>query len=306
MKNDAFLTIDSGGSKTNLSLYSSEGTLIKKSTCQGFGKTFDTNEIIPELLSVIQRHCDGYTVDTIVCNLGGRNKGEILKTLKTFSPSSEVLVLRESEGDIGRMLCKMYNAQVALLAGTGSIAIADVEDNTVICGGWGANIGDMGSGYQLGLEAIQQVLKEIDCSEHFSLLSKTILKEECPPRLISASEYCKYRDSIREKLSPFDRYHIAEYAKVVYKCAEEGDDTSLSLYKKVGEDLADIVLSAIAKIGENSVGVVVSGGMVNAKQFWENHFENRLSTHTDLKNISYIANGIDQALSEIAKRVIER
>ena len=74
----------------------------------------------------------------------------------------------------------------------------------------------------------------------------------------------------------------------------------------MGEDLADIVLSAISKIGENSVGVVVSGGMVNAKQFWKNHFENRLSTHTDLKNISYIANGVDQALSEIAKRVIER
>ena len=189
---------------------------------------------------------------------------------------------------------------------TGSIAIADVEDNTVICGGWGANIGDMGSGYQLGLEAIQQVLKEVDCSDHFSLLSKAILKEESPPKLISASEYCKYRDSIREKLSPFDRSHIAEYAKVVYKCAEEGDETSLSLYKKVGEDLADIVLSAIAKIGENSVGVVVSGGMVNAKEFWKNHFENRLSSHTDLKNISYLTNGIDQALSEIAKRVIER
>ena len=302
MKNDAFLTIDSGGSKTNLSLYSFEGTLIKKSTCQGFGKAFDTNEISPELLSVIQRHCDGYTVNAIICNLGGRNKGEISKTLKMFSPRSKVLVFRESEGDIGRMLCKMYNAQVALLVGTGSIAIADAEDNTAICGGWGANIGDMGSGYQLGLEAIQQVLKEIDCSDHFSLLSKTILKEERPPRLISASEYCRYRDSIREKLSPFDRYHIAEYAKVVYKCAEEGDDTSLSLYKKVGEDLADIVLSAIAKIGKNRAGVVVSGGMVHAKQFWKDHFEKRLSAHIDLKNIAYIVDGIDQALSEIAKK----
>ena len=305
MINDAFLTIDSGGSKTNLSLYSSGGTVIEKSTCQGFGKAFDTNEIIPELLSVLQRHYDGYTVEVIVCNIGGKNKGEFLQTLKMFSPRSKALVLRESEGDIGRMLCKMYNAQVALLAGTGSIAIADVKDKTVICGGWGANIGDMGSGYQLGLEAIQQVLKEIDCSDHFSLLSKAMLKEECPPKLISASEYCKYRDSVRGKLSPFDRSHIAEYAKVVCKCAEEGDDTSLSLYKKAGEDLADIVLSAVAKIRENRVGVVVTGGMVNAKKFWKNHFENRLSTHTDIKNISYIPNGIDQALSEIAKRMIE-
>ena len=37
MDNKAFLTMDSGGSKTKLRLYSFGGELIKESSAQGFG-----------------------------------------------------------------------------------------------------------------------------------------------------------------------------------------------------------------------------------------------------------------------------
>ena len=305
MRDKMFLTVDSGGSKTKLALYTVSGDLVKDGICKGFGKAADTDEIIPALATALQEFCAGDVPDVVVGNLGGKNKTEFFNTLKQTFPDSKITVFRESEGEIGRVLCDIYGAEVTLMAGTGSIAIASIGDNTVICGGWGANISDKGSGYQLGLDAIRYVLEEVDGTAEFSTLTKTMIGENHPPKLLTAQAYCEYRDRIRQRLAPFERSHIAGYAKIVYMCAKNGDAISLSLYKKVGEDLADIVCAAIAKTGVPLTNIVVTGGMVNSKEFWQKSFENRLKQLNTFQKVFYIAEGIDIAMCTIAKKEIK-
>ena len=285
VKDDIFLTVDSGGSKTKLTLYSVKNGVMKSGVCEGFGKAIDTNEVLTVLAEKFRGFCGGVQPNAVVCNLGGKNKTEFTVTLKQTFPQADITVFRESEGDIGRTLCDVYGAQVTLMVGTGSIAIVPVGKDTVIAGGWGANISDKGSGYQLGLDAIRLALEEIDGVTEFSSLTKTMINEERPPKLLTAQAYCTYRDKIREKLAPFDRSHIASYAKVVYACAKNGDQKALSLYQKVGEDLASIVCSAIAKTGNPLHNVVVTGGMVNAKEFWQDSFALRLKERYNVRKI---------------------
>ncbi len=301
MKSKTVLTIDSGGSKTKLTLYGDRSDIKRQSVYRGFGAAADKNGVISELLSVLREFCGDIEPYAVVCNLGGKNKDDFAVTLKEAFPKARLSVFRESEGDIGRTLCEMYGAQVTLMAGTGSIAIAPVGEKTVVCGGWGANIGDKGSGYQLGLDAIKTALEEADGTAEFSLLAKTVLGEDRPQEISSAREQCAYRDKIRQKLAPLDRYHIASYAKTVFKCAESGDEVSLSLYRKTGEDLADVVISAAVKAGVALEKVVVTGGMVNAKEFWKDSFERRLRKFYGFKGIVYLADGVDTAMLEIAK-----
>ena len=227
-------------------------------------------------------------------------------TLISAFPNAEICVFRESEGVVGLELCKKYSSEVTLMAGTGAIAIASSGEKAVICGGWGANISDSGSGYQLGLDAIRLALEEIDGTEPLSLLTRYITGVNEPPRAMYPAEYCEFRDSVRRKLAPFDRANIASFSKAVCHCASRGDERSIELYRKVGLDLAALVLATAKKTGEGLRSVVVNGGMVNAKEFWMESFEKRLESVYGTVKIHYLKDGIDEVMCDIAKNMIKK
>ena len=302
MQNQNFLTIDSGGSKTKLSLYLGE-RLLKTASVKGFGSAVDSDKVNAELLKTLKDFCLLESPYSVVCNLGGKNKCEFALTLKQAFPNSKIQLFRESEGMAGKVLCEKYRAQMTLMVGTGSIAIAPVGDKIVISGGWGANVSDQGSGYQVGLDAIKNALIELDGIKPLSILTKKLTDMEKPFVLESAEEYCKNRDKVRERLFPLDRANIASFAKIVFECAKLNDKNALSIYQKAGCDLADVVSLAVEKTERPLNKLVVTGGMVNAKEFWAKEFEKALMAKYDLKEVIYIADGIDQAMCEIAKNI---
>ena len=296
-----FLTVDSGGSKTTLTLFSSSNECIKETTVKGFGTATDSTEILTELQGILQHFCVGFTVQSVVCNLGGRNKTQFSATLQDTFPLATILVFRESEGAAGVELCRMHAAQVALLAGTGSIAIAPVLQNVVISGGWGANISDDGSGYAVGLAAVRSALQQVDGTAPLGTLAKRLTGLTEPPALLDASAYCDLRDAVRAHMGPFDRAHVASLAKTVYDCAQSGDETAIAILKKAGTDLANTVLTAASKANVTLQTVVVSGGMVHSKAIWQDEFEQTIRRVHPLQNVVYLPNGICDAMQTIAK-----
>lgn len=302
MMEKTFLTLDSGGSKTCASLYTLDGELIQKEQTVGYGFSVDGQEELPELVSFLRGFCNGYKVVKIACNLGGKNVRQIKNALQLVAANAQIYVFRESEGIAGETLCEKYGAQVTLLVGTGSIAVAKHGNQTAIVGGWGANVSDDGSGYQLGLEAVRLALKEIDGTRPLSLLTKRLTGYSEPIALQTAKEYCEMRDVVREKLFPFDRAHIATFAKTVFDCAKEGDRAALALYGKTGEKLAELAATAAEKIGVALDVVVVTGGIVHSKEFWERKFKQSLSQKTSLKKIRFLTDGMNDALLSIVKR----
>lgn len=305
MDNKAFLTIDSGGSKTALALYTHSGAFIKEGRARGFGLAEDGGCVFEEARRLLLDFCSGYEISHAICNLGGKNKNQIEMTLKSAFPNASTKVFRESEGTVGLELCRIYSAEVTLMAGTGAIAIAPVGNKTVISGGWGANISDGGSGYQLGLDAVRLALEELDGTDELSLLTQTLTGINEPPKAMAAQEYCEFRDKVRRSLSPFDRAHIASFARSVYDCASQGDKRSIELYKKVGLDLAKLVITASRKAETKPRCVLVNGGMVNAKEFWQKSFEEKLKNEYGTIKAHYLTNGINEAMCHMAKRMTE-
>jgi len=304
--NKAFLTMDSGGSKTVLALYTNDGTFIKEGRSCGFGLAEDNDCVFEKARQVLSIFCSGYEISYVICNLGGKNKNQIEKTLKSVFPNACTRVFRESEGTVGLELCRMYSAEVTLMAGTGAIAIASASEKSVIIGGWGANISDKGSGYQLGLDAVRLALEELDGTDKLSLLTKLLTGIKEPPKAMDAKEYCDFRDNVRRLLSPFDRAHIASFTHKVCDCARLGDAQALELYKKVGIDLADLRLASPKKAGGVLKGAVINGGMVNGKEFWAESFEERLRREYPAVTLHYITDGIDEATRNMAKTMINK
>jgi glucosamine kinase len=70
------------------------------------------------------------------------------------------------------------NSGMLLIAGTGSVAMAKKKNGEILkVGGWGRLLGDEGSGYWIGLQALKSYCKNIDTGEKKGKLHKAMGKQ---------------------------------------------------------------------------------------------------------------------------------
>ncbi len=128
---------------------------------------------------------------------------------------------------------------VAVISGTGSIVIGqDRSGNTARSGGWGYLMGDEGSGYQVGLAALQAAAKAADRRGPETSLTGRLLayfEVESPAQLISAV----YRPEINR---PF----IARLSRLVDEEAQKRDPVSLQIMDQAAVELA-LAIKAVAQ-----------------------------------------------------------
>jgi len=103
---------------------------------------------------------------------------------------------------------------IVLSAGTGAIALGLDEGEKFYADGWGPLLGDEGSGYWIGLEAIRSVCRASDGRAPRTSLSQTILSEL---RLSEAQQMIPLLQG-----GKLEREEIAELARVVLASAEAG------------------------------------------------------------------------------------
>ena len=100
---------------------------------------------------------------------------------------------------------------ILMIAGTGSIALAKVGDETFRCGGFGYRYGDEGSAYSIGKALISRALKEADGRSDKSIISDLV---------------ADYFDNIGINIiatSDFSRDKIAGLAAATSKYVENSD-----------------------------------------------------------------------------------
>jgi N-acetylglucosamine kinase-like BadF-type ATPase len=148
-------------------------------------------------------------------------------------------------------------------------------------------------------------LEELDGTDELSLLTQALTGINKPPSAMDAKAYCNFRDGIRRSLSPLDRAHIASFARTVYDTAKRGDKKSIALYQRAGIDMAKLVITAARKAQAALSCVVVNGGMVNGKEFWQESFEETLKNEYGAIKVQYLTDGIDRAMCHMAKRMIK-
>lgn len=120
---------------------------------------------------------------------------------------------------------------VALIAGTGSIALArDQYGQLRRVGGWGHLLGDEGSGYDLGLSALRAALRAYDGRGEKTLLLERILEHWELSRGDDMLE--RAYDDVRGK------GEIARLAPLVLQVARAGDATAMTIMRQRADELA--------------------------------------------------------------------
>lgn len=143
------------------------------------------------------------------------------------------------------------NTGVAVIAGTGSAAWGrNAEGEEARAGGWGYLLGDEGSGYWLGREAVRYSLRRMNQGLPVDQLTAALLEScgvEDPNRLISLFH------------SPdTGRRFWAQQARPVVEAAAAGHAASQDLVDQAGSDLAALAVQALRKLGID--GPVILGG----------------------------------------------
>lgn len=129
---------------------------------------------------------------------------------------------------------------VAVISGTGSIALGrDTRGALARAGGWGHVLGDEGSGFGIGREALQCAVRAADGRGPATAMLDTILRHwrlSAPEALLE----CVY--------PTFDKTAIAALAPLVLALARAGDPVACRIEMRAASELALAIIAVARKL----------------------------------------------------------
>ena len=143
---------------------------------------------------------------------------------------------------------------VALISGTGSNCLGRARDGRIArVGGWGALMGDEGSGYALGARALRVAGQAFDG------------RAAAPALLDAALRHFGLRDipALMHRVhapetSPAD---VATLAPIILELAAGGDGPARAILDQAADDLADHVRTAVRRLGLERPPLALGGGL---------------------------------------------
>jgi len=261
---NCFIGIDGGGTATRAALTDAAGICRAVASCapanilhlsrQEFKRVFHT------LFNRLYAQSGKNSADIARVAAGLAGTGRNADRLKAESVFAELGFAGKativSDMDIALAGAIPAGPGIVLNAGTGSIVLArDAAGRVERCGGWGYLLGDEGSGYAIGLEALRCALKSRD----------TVLPETELTQLICTTfgigEVAQLVPKVyAESLS---RRDIAALAPGVLDAAERGDRVALMITGRAGEALGGMVAALIRRLSfpERPVSLCLAGGV---------------------------------------------
>ena len=244
--------LDIGGTKTRGIRFEDGIPAADESVGSSNVQNVSRDEAARNIAELFARIGDG-PVSRVYAGSGGIDTVEDAEALaaliRPHVPGAVVTVVHDS-----RLLLAAGRARtgVAVIAGTGSAAWGKNADGAEArAGGWGYLLGDEGSGYWLGREAVRHSLRRMDQGLAVDPLTAALL-ESCgvdhPSRLIALFH------------SPdTGRRFWAQQARHVVEAAARGHQESRDMLDQAGEDLAGLALQVLRQLGINGPVILGSG-----------------------------------------------
>ncbi|MGO4246909.1 N-acetylglucosamine kinase [Paenarthrobacter sp. RAF54_2] len=261
--------LDIGGTKTRGVRFEDGVPVLDESAGSSNVQNVSREEAMANLAELFGK-IGGGDIDEVYAGAGGIDTDEDAQALADLIsphvPGARITVVHDS-----RLLLAAGGAStgVAVIAGTGSAAWGrNAAGEEARAGGWGYLLGDEGSGYWLGREAVRHSLRRMNQGLEPDTLSRALLNScgvEEPGKLIALFH------------SPeTGRRYWAQKARLVVEAADAGDETSSRLVDQAGRDLADLAEQAVRQLGLDGPVILGSGLGMNVHRLQES-FKARLA-----------------------------
>lgn len=168
---------------------------------------------------------------------------------------------------------------IAVIAGTGSVAWGtDAAGRQARSGGWGHLLGDEGSGYWLGREAVRHALRLSDQGREPDTLSTALLQ---------ATDLTDPTELIGLFHGGTDRRYWAGKAGLVFEAARAGDRAAADIVHTAADHLAGLTTD-VARLLKISGPVVIGGGLGMHQPLLRELLQTRLNA-AGLSDVRFLA-----------------
>lgn len=203
---------------------------------------------LAELFTVL-----GGEVGRVVAGSGGVDTDDDADALRRLigrqAPNARIDVVHDT-----RLILAAGGAStgIAVIAGTGSVAWGlDNEGRQARSGGWGYLLGDEGSGYWVGREAVRATLHRFNRAEPLGILGDSVLQ---------ANGVQRPEELIAQFHGASGRRYWAGQAHLVFEAAEAGDDAAQRIIEDGAHHLCGLVKDVESVLGVRSP-VIIGGGL---------------------------------------------
>src|SRR5947208_4061087 len=210
--------------------------------------------------------------DAVVVGLAGVDRppvhNRLLRWLKKAIPAERHLLT--SDAAIALAAAIGHAPGIVIISGTGSIGYAEDEHGRAYrSGGWGTLYDDVGSGYDLGRQAVVAALRDHDGRGQRTVLGRKICRA------------LRLRDITKIVLKPLTPQKIASLFPFVLEAARQGDLVARYLCDLAGHDLSELAIALVERLGwkRREFAVVCAGGVFTSSARVRRTFSHFLRGH---------------------------
>jgi N-acetylglucosamine kinase-like BadF-type ATPase len=203
-------------------------------------------------------------------------------------------------------------AGIVNISGTGSITFGMNEKGVrKRAGGWGYLIGDRGSGYSIGRDALQSAFEAYDGCGKETLLTELILQGTQVQSLTDLIPSIYELGKARKVIAPLSR--------IVVQAADQGDEVAQRILQKAAVDMATGIECLLTQLFHDrgrhhlsNIPVVLTGGVYSRSDWFIPTIKEKLSRMNEAKieiivpNVPPVAGGVIAALRNLDVDVEDR
>lgn len=244
------LGLDGGGTKTVAVLVEDSGRVLAKA--QGDSSNYQViggeklGQVIREVTEEIlhQANLKGHLLDHLYAGLAGAGRPADREAIHAVITQQNLARTVTVDTDAAAALSGAFagGAGIIVISGTGAICFGKSSSGVVYrCGGWGYLLGDEGSGYYIGQQAIMAALKDLD-GRGMATSLRAMIEQKYSLSSIDLIISQIYSGKI-------DRSEIAGLTPAVFAEYEKGDQASQIIIETAGCEIGKIVTAVSRRMG---------------------------------------------------------
>lgn len=260
------LAIDGGGTNLRVGIFSDRRALLAEVNSETvnpsiIGRDESARRIQAAIQSTLsQAQLDPEDIQAVCAGVAGashvHSQGWLEQVLRQALPTATPVI--SSDYEIALVGAHEKREGVLLLAGTGSLAYGiSPGGETALAGAWGYLIGDEGSGYWLGAQALRAAVRATDGRGAPTRLTELLLEKlqlQKPLDLITwlyGSPTPRMRD-------------VAALAPMILACAAAGDAVAHAIIQDAAAELALAAKAVLTRLHMPPAQIVFSGSLLRA------------------------------------------
>ncbi len=248
------LAADSGGSKTEWRLVSTDGSICHIATTPGMASLHEGMLPVDEIALSADDALGKQSPEIIYLSLGGPNVDEIQRTLERLWPNARIVVEREASGVLIASCREFLHCDAAVLAGTGVTAVGfETDGDFKYAEGWGPVFGDFGSGGGIGLQTMQAFLRGVDSTAESGRLPELFVHITAGLDIRSFAG----RMELKRRINALSRKDLAALAPRTAALAAEGDAVAARIIDDSAKAMAELASAVSPKNGT----ILMLGGL---------------------------------------------